>query len=78
MFNYFAKQRQAEREMFLQVIQEVMGQANKQTELIVEQTKLLSQLASFFDFSGDPRHRVMNDKREFDLEQAEIEASSPR
>ncbi len=78
MFGYFAKQRQAEREMFLQVVHEVMGQANKQTELIVEQTKLLSQLASFFDFSGTPRHRVMNDQREFELEQAEIEANEPK
>jgi hypothetical protein len=69
MFGYFAKQRQAEREMFLEVIRDVMQSTDRGQQLIIEQTKLLQQLTSFFDFSGTPRHRVMNDQTEFNFEQ---------
>jgi len=75
LFSYFREQRERERETFITIIKEVMTQADRQTSLVIEQTKLLQRLADFFDFSGTPQPRVMNDQRELEIQQAREKAN---
>lgn len=68
MFGYFHHQRQLDREMFLQVAKETMSQAKAQTDLLIEQTKLLQSVMEMFKFEGQPSSRVMTDAREAEIE----------
>jgi len=75
-FDYFREQRDRERETFLSVIKEVTAGQEKQTELIIEQTKLLGEIASMFHYTGDPIGWTVREADEARMEKERLEAEN--
>jgi len=72
LFSYLREQRQKEREMFLAVINEIASRQDANTNLLMEQTKLLSRMLDMFDYSGTPKGWTVRDADEAKAERERL------